>query len=125
MLGYVTQRELDEERDRRINAEATSTALQKQVDRLLEMIDDLLERALPKPVPGFGIPPGLAERGLTSSTEILKMPAVGKRGVRERNAAARLADVRDEAQANADDFAKRRATLSADEQAALDKLIPR
>jgi hypothetical protein len=129
MFGYVIRHEYEAERDRRIRAEAEADAARQQVAQLLKLVGELAERLPPKtPVPGFGVIPGVTP-GLPaagySAGEIMKIAAVGKRGIRERNAAAREADIRDEREASERDVGQRRATLSPEEQQLLDKQIPR
>jgi hypothetical protein len=124
MFDYVQRREFEAEHDRRVKAEATVEALQQQLSMLLKLLNEFTERSLPKatpPAPGFGLPPGAPY----SSTEILSIPAVGKRGIRERNAAARMADARNEAEAKENDALSRRASLSAEERKILDAQIPK
>lgn len=133
MFDYVSKREFDLEHDLRVKAEAAAAEARQLAVSAMEMVKservahrqemaDLLDRTLPKPtdpVPGFGVPGNLP----LSYEEILKIPAIGGRGLRERNAAAREAKLRDEAVGKESDGATRRATLTPEEQAAVDRQI--
>jgi len=125
MFGLVWETVLEAERSRRRKAEADAEALRGHCDRLLVLVHELLDRVAPKPIaPGFGLPPGLSPTQHVSATEILKVPAVGKRGIRERNAAARDADLRDEVLEQARIKEHRRVGLTPAEQELLDRQIP-
>lgn len=143
MFDNVSRKEFDAERELRIRAEASAARAYEQIadlnERTTELLSliarerethhqemaDLLDRVLPKPkdpVPGFGVP-GAGDQHLTYE-EIMSTPAVGRRGVRERNALARDAKVREEQQDKADDAGKRRAVLTPEEQQELDNQLP-
>jgi hypothetical protein len=123
-FGFITQREFEEEHQRRLRAEGEADAARLQIAALNSLVQELLDRSMPKPPPpGFGLP-GINPAAI-SSTEIYKIPAVGKRGIRERNAAARDADLRLEEQAQANQQQHRRAILTPEEQRILDAQIPK
>jgi hypothetical protein len=141
MFDYVPRKDLDVERERRIRAEAEVENAREEVatvnSRLAEMtallgaererhrqeMTDLLDRLLPKPkdpVPGFGVPSAL---GGPSYEDIIRTPAVGKRGVRERNAAARDAKAREDTENAEATVGNQRAALLPEEAAMLDQQI--
>lgn len=136
MFGYVPMEKYDAEHELRIRAEAAAEEARLVAHRLFATIEneriqhreemkDLLERALPKPVPpvpGFGVP-GMIP-GHASYQEIMGTPAVGKRGVRERNAAARDAMAREKQEESETTLGKQRAVLLPEEQALIDKHLP-
>lgn len=134
MLGFVSQEKYDAEHELRLRAESEATALREQVKWLQEQIEeenerhqqnvvDVLDRFQPKPEalkipPGTGIPPFL------SSTEIFKIPAAGKRGMRERNRAALEAQAREEKEERQHKLESQREVLSEDELESVDDSIP-
>lgn len=141
MFGYVSRKDLEAERELRIRAEATAVRAREEVasanERLAEMAallgdererhqqekTDLLDRLLPKPkdpVPGYGVPGALV--GPTYE-EIMNTPAVGKRGVRERNAAARDAKAREDSEQAQATVENQRAVLLPEEAAILDQQL--
>jgi len=124
---FVSKKAYDSEREARLRAESLNDSLL----RLLESeraahrqeVADLLVRSLPKPrepVPGFGLPAALP----VSAAELSRMPAVGKRGVRERNAAVRDAELREEQRESQKQLTERRSALSPEEARRLDEQIP-
>lgn len=142
MFDYVSRETFNSEHELRLRAEAslerasahivdlyeTNTLLLKMLgeerQRHEEAMRDALDRFAPKPkdpVPGFGVP------GATELTyeQIMKMPAVGRRGIKERNAAALDAKQREEMTEQQNDAESRRAVLTPDEEAAVDKQIAR
>jgi hypothetical protein len=140
MFDYVSQAVLDAERERRIRAEVAVEQAAAQIARLSEInaqlfsllerererhqeaITDTLDRLMPKPkdpLPGFGLPGA----GVLTSEQLAHLPAVGKRGLRERNAAVREAKTREEAEEAENDGASRRAVLTPDEQAVVDSQV--
>jgi hypothetical protein len=141
MFDYVSREKFESEHALRLRADAALERASEQIAslyeahaQLLKMVEsererheeamkDALDRFAPKPkdpVPGFGV-----VANLPTYEEILRMPAVGKRGVRERNAAALEAKTREELAEKEDDVAKRRATLTPEEQAVVDQQITR
>ncbi len=142
MFDYVSRETFNTEHELRLRAEAslerasaqiadlyeTNTELLKMLEaerqRHEEAMRDALDRFAPKPkepVPGFGIP-GATE---LSYEQIMRIPAVGKRGLRERNAAALEAKQRDEITEQQDDAESRRAVLTPDQEAVVDQQIVR
>lgn len=143
MFDYVSRKDFDEERALRIRAEATAEAARAQLDDLNEQIAqltslvererarhqemtlDLLDRYSPKPPDRSNLFLGASEGSAhLSSAEIRRMPAVGKRGMAERNrrlAEAEAREMKEEDEGAADE---RRATLSPEEQKSLEKSIP-
>jgi hypothetical protein len=123
---WVSRRRFEEAEWYRRNAEAA-------FDKLLDMLQsdrqrheremaDLLDRLLPKPrepVPGtsvIGPPP--------SSAVLSRTPAVGKRGIRERNAAVQDAQLREEEESEERKIERRRNSLTSEEARRLDEQIP-
>lgn len=133
MFDYVNKKEFDAEHELRVKAEAAAALAREAEQRALAMLEseraahrqelaDVLDRFAPKPkdpVPGFGVP----GRGPTYE-EIMHVPAVGKRGLRERNAAALEAKAREEAESKEDQAAGQRAVLNPQEAELLDSQIP-
>src|SRR5690242_16373830 len=106
MFDSVSRKDFDVEHDARIKAEAALERASAQIADLYETnaqllslverererhgqeMQDTLDRFAPKPkdpVPGFGV---VGEGRRATYEEIMRMPAVGKRGLRERNTAA-------------------------------------
>jgi hypothetical protein len=129
MWPWVSRARLEEEQQLRRNAEAAFDNLlrvfQQEREAHARQLTDVLDRALPKPQtpqPGFGLPPGL----VTASADALRrVPAVGKRGIRERNAAVRDADERENHSSQETEVARQRGALNEDEMRLLDEQIPR
>lgn len=127
MFDYVSRKDFDAEHDLRVKAEALIAHLFASIETERAAhraeVQDLFDRFVPKPkdpVPGFGVAEG---RPLTYE-EIMGIPAVGRRGMRARNSAAHEAKLREELKEKNGDASTRRATLSPEEQALIDKQIP-
>lgn len=83
---------------------------------------DLLDRLQPKPA-GAGPFFNSASAPQLSASQVRTIPAVGKRGIRERNALARALEMAEAEATQAAQRAQGRASLSAAEVAALDAQI--
>jgi len=91
MFDSVSREKYEAERDARVRAEARAEAFAEHERRLTELLasardekEDLLDRLAPKssPLP-FGAPDAAASTALTPE-EIIRTPAIGRRGVAAR-----------------------------------------
>jgi hypothetical protein len=130
----VSQEKYEAERDARVRAEAIVETLRGQIALLQgelkterERVSALVEHIAPKPqapdstLAWTGKGDGPAQ---LTSEQIMAIPAVGGRGLRQRNNAARLAKLRDVKKAEEEDAGARRAVLTEEEEQILDESIP-
>ncbi len=91
MFDYVSRREYEQERDRRVAAEAREEELRRQVASLLALLEgdrgkvsaDATSPPAPVPPPAFTGDAEPEHKGLTAA-QILSIPAVGRRGLAQR-----------------------------------------
>lgn len=142
MFDFVSRDKFDAEHELRVRAEASLERAHAQIadlyetnsqlltmmgterERHEEAMRDALDRFAPKPkdpVSGFGVP-GAAD---LTYEQIMRMPAVGKRGLRERNAAALEAKQREDMAEQQSDAGGRRAVLTPEEEHLVDQQIAR
>lgn len=135
MFGQSLQKDLDYEHELRIKAEAHSEFLSEQVRSLTASLeteraahrrqfDGLLAKVLPvkaEPPTMDGLPPSPFR--LTSEA-LRQMPAVGRRGLAERDRLVREAKEREAKEADEQDFERRQATLTEEEKEQIDNAIP-
>jgi small-conductance mechanosensitive channel len=127
MFGYVTEDKYIQERDARIRAEAVSDTLRTQIEDLKADLDEerkrverLVSHIAPepeKPVAFTGMPLHL------SSQQLRKVPAVGKRGIRQRASEVSEAIAREKQEASENQVEAQREVLNDEELNIVDEAV--